>query len=395
MNTKKLFLLFVLLTFCMASGFPQAKNSIKKIVIDAGHGGHDPGALGCKSKEKDIALAVALEVGKKIKNACPDVEVYYTRSTDVFVKLENRCKFANDKHADLFISIHCNASENKNARGTEVYVMGLHKSEASLAVAKRENASMLLESDYQSTYGNFDPNSPESYVIFSLYSNAYLDHSVKLAAKVQKNLVKTLHFPDRKVQQAGYWVLHGVAMPSILIEMAFISNATEEAALMDKETQKKIAGSICDAFVEYKKEIETGKTSSDSEEKEDEKPTEDENSDNASNNSQTTENQTSSSSASANNTSTNSTHKQEIHFKVQICALPDNLPTTDKRFAGLPKVSKYQENNLWKYTVGDEASYDDIQKVLTTAKAKFPDAFVIAFKNGKKIPVSEARKSAQ
>ena len=197
MNTKKCFLLFLALTFCLPTAFSQAKQTIRKVVIDAGHGGKDPGALGSKSREKDVTLAVALQLGSLIKEKCPDVQVFYTRSTDVFVELGDRCKIANSKHADFFISIHCNAADDKNAHGVETFVMGLHKSESNLAVARKENASMLLESDYQNKYSGFNPNSPESYVIFSLFSDAYLNSSLKLALKVQENLVKCTKFPDR------------------------------------------------------------------------------------------------------------------------------------------------------------------------------------------------------
>ena len=261
MNTKKWFLLFVLFAFFNVQAFPQVKDGISKIVIDAGHGGEDPGALGSKCKEKDITLTVALELGKLISENCPDVDVFYTRKTDVFIPLYNRSKIANDKHADLFISIHCNSSDNKSANGVETFVMGLHKTESNLEVARKENAAMLLEKDYKSTYGDFNPNSPDSYVIFSLYSNAYLESSVQLASKVQKNLLKCTHFRDRQVQQAGFWVLHKVAMPSILVELGFVSNKTEEAQLIDPTFQKALAASLCNAFIEYKNQVE-GNTAS-------------------------------------------------------------------------------------------------------------------------------------
>ena len=256
MNTKKWFLLFAIFTLFNVQVFSQVKDGISRIVIDAGHGGEDPGAVGSKGKEKDVTLAVALEVGKLISENCPDVDVIYTRKTDVFIPLYNRSKIANDKHADLFISIHCNSSDNKSANGVETFVMGLHKSESSLDVARKENAAMLLEKDYQNKYGDFNPNSPESYVIFSLYSSAYLQSSVQLASKVQKNLLKCTHFRDRQVQQAGFWVLHKVAMPSILVELGFISNKNEEAQLLDPTFQKALAASICNAFIEYKNQVE-------------------------------------------------------------------------------------------------------------------------------------------
>lgn len=387
MNKKKWFLLFAILILCIPSGYSQAKDVIRKVVIDAGHGGNDPGAIGAKSKEKDITLKMALLVGKLIKENCPDVEVYYTRTTDVFVPLNGRCKFANNKHADLFISIHCNSTTNKTARGVETYVMGLHKSESNLAVARKENAAMLLESDYQDNYSGFNPNSPESYVIFSLYSSAYLDHSVKLAAKVQNNLVNCTHFPDRKVQQAGFWVLHGVAMPSILIELGFISNPDEEAVLNNKDSQKAMATAIANAFTSYKGQIEgvmmEGVQSADP--KEENAKQEQTKQDST----QTTESvkpkeETKPASSTQDNTS-------GIHYKIQIYATKDNLSVTDKKFEGL-SVNKHKDGDWWKYTVGDERKYADAQKVQARIKERFPDAFMVAYKNGVKIAVSEARK---
>ena len=392
MNIKKWFLLFALFAFFNTQAFPQVKDGISKIVIDAGHGGEDPGAIGSRGKEKDVTLTVALEVGKLISENCPDVEVIYTRKTDVFIPLYNRSKIANDKHADLFISIHCNSSDNKSANGVETFVMGLHKTESSLDVARKENASMLLEKDYKNKYGDFNPNSPESYVIFSLYSSAYLESSVQLASKVQKNLLKCTHFRDRQVQQAGFWVLHKVAMPSILVELGFISNKSEESQLLDPTFQKALAASLCNAFIEYKNQVEGNTTAlvnvpetkaqtkneepaSAKQEKQEEKTAGEEKPD-------------------LKPVEEAVTPKDEtgVVYKVQIFALPEKLGPNDPKYAGLKKVDKYFEGNLWKYTVGSEKKFTDIQNVLKTTKEKFPDAFVIAFKDGQKIPVSEARK---
>lgn len=405
MNKKICFLLFIALSFCVSPVFPQAKNEIKKIVIDAGHGGTDPGALGAKSKEKDITLALALEIGKRIKEKCPDVEVLYTRTTDVYPTVKGRAIFANNKHADLFISIHCNAAENKTARGVETWVMGLGVSDHSFEVARRENASILLEDDYKSNYGDFDPNSPESYVILSMFANAYLDRSTKFAAKVQRNLVSVTSFPDRKVQQGSFWVLHSVAMPSILIEFGFISNPTEEAQLMDAAMQLKMAEAVASAFQEYKNEIE-GKTQAVTENKDkdkDNKNTEkDQNKagdkDKADDGKKTNESASPTVDAAAtsiNNEKKPADNNNDIRFKVQLFATPDKIAVTDKRFSGLEQVDCYFENSMWKYTSGNATTYAAAQELLKAAKAKFPDAFIISFQDGKKIPVSEARKLAQ
>ena len=408
MNKKICFLLFCLFSFCILPAYPQAKDAIKKVVIDAGHGGKDAGAVGAKSKEKDINLTLALEIGKRIKEKCPDVEIYYTRTTDVYPTVQARPVFANNKHADLFISVHCNASANHDARGVETYVMGLDKSEHSLEVARRENASILLEDDYKSTYGDFNPNSPESYVIFSMYANAYLDRSTKLAAKVQRNLVAATSFPDRQVRQGIYWVLHSVAMPSILIEFGFISNPAEEEKLNDAAMQAKMAEAVASAFQEYKNEME-GKTAPATDDKnKDKDKAGDKDKDKAGEKEKANDEQKTNTAAVAstgNNNAVASTdnkgkaqadnNNSGIRFKVQLFATPDKIAVTDKRFSGLEQVDCYNENSMWKYTSGNATTYAEAQKLLTAAKAKFPDAFIISFQDGKKIPVSEARKLAQ
>lgn len=388
MNTKKWFLLFALFAFFNVQAYPQVKDGISKIVIDAGHGGEDPGALGSKSKEKDVTLAVALEVGKLISEKCPDVDVYYTRKTDVFIPLYNRSKIANDKHADLFISIHCNSSESKSANGVETFVMGLHKTESNLEVARKENAAMLLEKDYKSNYGGFNPNSPESYVIFSIYSSAYMESSVQLASKVQKNLLKCTHFRDRQVQQAGFWVLHKVAMPSILIELGFISNKSEEAQLIDPTFQKSLAAAICNAFIEYKNQVE-GNTTALITEPDAKKPKNEEPTPATPKEKPTPTTQTPDLKPVD---ETSAKDESGVVYKVQIFALSDKLGPNDPKYAGLKNVDMYFEGKLWKYTVGSEKKFADIQKVLEEVQKKFPEAFVIAFKDGKKIPVPDAKK---
>lgn len=383
-NRKKLILLFVILTFFNVQSFAQAKDKIAKVVIDAGHGGTDPGAIGAKGQEKDVTLAVALQLGKLISENCKGVEVYYTRKTDVFIPLYTRSKIANDKHADLFISIHCNAAENKLARGTETFVMGLHKTTSNLDVARKENAAMLLEKDYKSNYGDFNPNSPESYVIFSLYTNAYLHNSALLASKVQRHLLKCNGFTDRGVQQAGFWVLHKVAMPSILIELGFISNKEDEAVLLNKDSQNAMAVSICNAFIEYKNQIEgtqipllaEKKVSKTVEKKVDIRE----------------ENREEEKSVNSEEQTTSSSSANGLCFKVQVYASPKEIAVTDKKFDGIANVEKYCENEVWKYTVGSEPTFEKAQAIQKTLKEKFPDAFIIAFKDGVKIPISEARK---
>ncbi len=262
---KRLIWIFGIISFVLFASFysvlPDNNYKIKKVVIDAGHGGKDPGCIGFseKSYEKDVALAVALKVGKYIKDNFKDVEVIYTRKTDEFVELYNRAKIANDNNADLFISIHCNAIEKKycdKMYGSETYVMGLHKSQANLNVAIKENASILQEDNYTNKYDGFDPSSPEAYIIFSLYQNAFLDRSLDIASKVQAGLRENAGRKDRGVNQAGFLVLYKTVMPGILVEIGFLSNENEEKYLVSEQGQENIASSIYKAFRNYKCEME-------------------------------------------------------------------------------------------------------------------------------------------
>ena len=244
------------LTFFNAVVFAQSQEKKFKLVIDAGHGGEDPGCRGKKSQEKTVTLNVALKLGKLISDNYDDVQVIYTRKTDVFVEVYKRAVIANNNHADLFISIHCNAAENKAAHGVETWVMGLEKSGANMEVAKRENAAILKEKNFENNYEGFNPNSPEANVIFSLHTSAYMNHSIMLADKVQRNLVRNTHLVDRTVKPGGFWVLYKVAMPSILIELGFLSNAVEEEYMIKPTSQDVMAVSIYNAFVEYRNALD-------------------------------------------------------------------------------------------------------------------------------------------
>ena len=256
MNTKYCILLFCCLTFFNAVVFSQTPEKKFKLVIDAGHGGEDPGCRGKKSQEKTVTLNVALKLGKLISDNYDDVQVIYTRKTDVFVEVYKRAVIANNNHADLFISIHCNAAENRAAHGVETWVMGLAKSDANMEVAKKENAAILKEKNFENNYEGFNPNSPEANVIFSLHTSAYMNHSIMLADKVQRNMVRNTHLADRTVKQAGFWVLYKVAMPSILIELGFLSNAAEEEYMIKSSSQELMAVSIYNAFVEYRNALD-------------------------------------------------------------------------------------------------------------------------------------------
>ena len=221
------------------------------VVLDPGHGGKDPGAVGKFSQEKDLNLSLALQVGKLLTKQYPDVEVVYTRSTDVFIPLQQRADIANKANADLFISIHTNSAESKTPSGVETFILGSDKAQKNLDVAMRENAVMKLEADYKTTYQGFDPNSIDSYIMFELMQNSYMDQSLQFATQVQNHLVGHLNREDRGVRQAAFWVLLKTACPSILFEMGFISNPDEERYMNKPASQTQMAQAIVDAFGVY------------------------------------------------------------------------------------------------------------------------------------------------
>ncbi|MBS1764180.1 MAG: N-acetylmuramoyl-L-alanine amidase [Bacteroidetes bacterium] len=252
------FIVLLMLTFLCTSatlGTYKEPYRVKTVVIDPGHGGHDSGCLGSSSKEKQIALEVALKLGDLISKKYPDVNVIYTRKTDEFIELHERAAIANRNHADLFICIHCNSGAPA-AFGAETYVMGLHKTEDNLNVAKRENSSVLYEKDYKQKYDGFDPNSPEANIIFTLYQNAYLTQSLKFASAVQRQFEEYAGRYNRGVKQAGFLVLYRTAMPSVLIETGFLTNKTDEKYLLSEKGQQAVAGSIFRAFMAYKIDME-------------------------------------------------------------------------------------------------------------------------------------------
>ena len=257
---KRLFYLFIVLACVNNVAFAQKKalGQVKTVVIDAGHGGAKPGAIGKKSQEKELTLSMALKLGKLIEDNYPDVKVIYTRTKDVDIDLAERARIANKAKADLFISIHCNSWTNSTPTGVETYVMGLSQSRANMEVAKKENADILLEEGYKdnSDYQGFDPNSPESYVMFAMYQNAYLDKSLDFAQYIQEQYKKSIKTVNRGVKQAEIFVLYKTAMPAVLTEVGFISNPEEEQYMMSDEGQASIVVSIFNAFVSYKSATE-------------------------------------------------------------------------------------------------------------------------------------------
>jgi N-acetylmuramoyl-L-alanine amidase len=249
-------IIFTISIFLGKIGFSQEKTSISKVVIDAGHGGKDPGTIGKKSQEKNVTLQIALKLAEEIRSQCKGVTVICTRTTDEFIELHERAEIANRSKADLFISIHCNANPKHTFQGAETYVMGLHRTEANLEIAKKENAAILLEPDYSTNYNGFDPNSDESYITFTLFQNAFLEQSTRFASIVQDEMKDRVGMNDRGVRQAGFLVLYKTTMPSVLIETGFLSNPDEEKFLTSEKGQQYIASAICRAFRKFKARME-------------------------------------------------------------------------------------------------------------------------------------------
>jgi N-acetylmuramoyl-L-alanine amidase len=470
---------FVLLGAFLFASFapnitPPKPYGIRTVVIDAGHGGKDPGCHGEKFKEKDVSLAVALKLGKYIEDNFKDVKVIYTRKTDVFVELNERAAIANRNNADLFICIHCNASPNKAAFGSETYVMGLHKTKGNLDVAKRENSSILMEEDYQKKYDGFDPNSDESVIIFTLYQNAYLDQSLNLASKIQYEYKNKAGRTDKGVKQAGFLVLWKTAMPSLLTEIGFLTNPEDEKFIGSEKGQDYIASSLFRAFRQYKNDME-GKTnvkyddelenqkpyeaSKDSakadepkkeEVKKDVKAEEPKKEDKIQVNQkpetskpETPKSETKKSETGKIETVKSETKKPEtaksetkktgnvesksgdpvtdeqkkkemdaiadaskllsskpdesgVYYRVQIASSDKAYPADYEKFKDIPDILYYQVNSIYKYTAGnyrEQAPAVQLQNQLR--KKGFPDAFVVAFRDGKRIPLNDANKSVK
>ena len=376
------------------------------VVIDAGHGGHDPGAIGKISKEKNINLNVALKVGNLIKRNCDDVKVIYTRSKDVFIPLDRRAEIANNAKADLFISIHTNAlANNRTAKGASTWTLGLAKSDANLEVAKRENSVILYESDYKTRYAGFNPNSAESYIIFEFMQDKYMEQSVHLASLMQKQFRQTCKRADRGVHQAGFLVLKASAMPSILIELGFISTPEEERYLNSEEGAGSMAKGIYRAFLNYKREHElrlTGvsKTISPTEQEEDNAPKiaqKDTERVNTAPQQQELLAEAKTKPAATAKTAPkrpivaeSATNDSEITFKIQILTASKPLAKNDKRLKGLKDVDYYKEGGIYKYTYGSSADYNKVLRTKRTITAQFKDAFIIAFRNGEKMNINEA-----
>lgn len=372
-----------------------------KLVIDAGHGGDKPGAVGSRSKEKDITLAVSLKLGRMITENLKDVEVRYTRVIDKDVELYKRSQIANKIGADLFISIHCNSSTNKKPNGSETFALGLTKAAQNLEVAKKENKDILSEANYEENYDGFDPNAPENDILFALYQNAYMESSLWFADRVQRQLTANTPISDRGVKQANFVVLLKSAMPSVLIEIGFISNQQEEAYLMSELGQYEIAASIFRAICEYKMHRDNVKIAVPSVSSLIPKNILDKQK-------QLEENQKLAQIKDEERLKADLATKKEAEekadarqqeksgsetiYRVQFASMKSKLSTSDSRFAGLEDVWLYEFDGYWKYCAGLFATQKEasnyVQKVRSLGHK---DAFVVVFHNGKRISFEQAR----
>lgn len=407
MESRRLHIFPILACLCLlvsplCNSSAWAKDFV--IVIDAGHGGHDPGAIGKISKEKNINLKVALKLGTLIRQNCDDVKVIYTRSSDVFIPLDRRAEIANNAKADLFISIHTNAlAKNKTAQGASTWTLGLAKSDANLEVAKRENAVILYESDYKTRYAGFNPNSAESYIIFEFMQDKYMEQSVHLGSLVQKQFRHTCRRVDRGVHQAGFLVLKASAMPSILIELGFISTPEEERYLNTEEGANTLAQGIYRAFLTYKREHEirlTGASRTIVPTDDSELSIQPESISNATAQ-QKKQEETQDSSVRQNQRIAqakitrptvveSATIDNEITFKIQILTSSAPLVKNDRRLKGLKNVEYYKEGGILKYTYGASTDYNEVLRTKRRLTGQFKDAFIIAFRGGEKMNINTA-----
>lgn len=355
----------ILLFFPFFAESQDKLGKIKCICIDAGHGGKDPGCIGLKSYEKNIALSVALKVGKLIKTEYPDIKIVYTREKDEFIELDQRGKIANNHKADLFISIHVNAAKDKTVKGIETYVMGLHKLQANLQVAMKENAAIKYEDNYTVRYAGFDPSRPESYIIFSMMQNLYLGKSLEIAGLVQEELIKSTQKHDRSIRQAGFLVLKDVAMPAILIELGFMSNPEEERFLNSLSGQNKMAGAIARAFQKYKTHVEKNSVVLTPHQAEREKDT-------------LQQNQLSASSL-------------ELFYAIQVASAVAPVKNTQNLCTDY-KIEELLTEKRYRYFVCKSSDLEEVKQKLQKVRKKVKDCFIIAVHKGKLINIAEARR---
>ena len=360
------FFLVFMLSFQLQA---QTGLGLKTLVIDPGHGGKDPGAIGKKLKtmEKTVVLNVSLLLGDMIKKNFPEIEVIYTRDNDEFIGLASRAKIANKAGADFFLSIHANAVDGPSASGFESWVLGLHRTKAALEVAKKENSAILMEDDHDQTYEEFNPDDPDAYIALSMRQNAFLDQSLVFADLLQKECTKKLGIKNRGVKQAGFMVLYRATMPAVLVELGFLSHPTEEKMLASKEGQLKLAKHLFESFKDYKLHYDAVDESIIK-------------------------------GVSENNVKQNNElikpeeiDQSGILFKVQISTSSSKIETTPSNFKGLNGVDVYLSGKFYKYTYGNCKNFKEAKGVLNELKELgYSTAFITAFENGERINLQEA-----
>jgi len=384
MQNRSISLLFILLTSLFGTISYAASPSTFTVVIDAGHGGKDPGTLGATVKEKDIVLAVALKFGRLIKQNHPDVKVVYTRSTDVFIALDQRAILANNSKANLFISIHADHAETPGVHGASTFTLGQNRTRENLEIAKRENSVILLEDNYKQRYEGFDPTVAESYIMFEFMQDNYMNQSIQFASTLQKKFVAGGR-KDRGVRQDIFLVLRCTSMPSVLVELGFLSNMNEEQFLKSEDGQNKMADNLLRGFTDFKNDYDRKSTN------------------------RTTSTKRNGSANTKKNDLSNSQEELDstfeetkaniiekaipntgIEFKIQMTSSSIKLSPNNKKLKGVP-MDSFFENRLYKYTFGSFSTFEEANRKRMEFKNSFPDAFVIAFKDGQKIPIQEAR----
>ena len=400
---KKITLLLALMCMLVVTAF--AANKRFTLVIDPGHGGHDAGARGAISMEKNINLTVALRFGKYVEQNMPEVRVIYTRKQDVFIPLHERANLANRANADLFISVHTNAlPAGKVARGFETYTLGMHRAKDNLDVAMRENSVISMEKGFEQTYEGFDPKSSESYIIFEFIQGKNMERSVELARMIQRSVCDSGCRPDKGVHQAGFLVLRETSMPSCLIELGFITTPDEERLLNDNAKVDDIAKGIYEAFAKYKNKYDRSVSvpyrAANRQESTLPKIVPDSYKEEAENRRvkkqepvrRTRASKTDDSDRKADTVASQSRNapKDAPVFKLQIFVGNRNLRKGDAHFKGETEFDSFQEGNLVKYTLGASTNYNEIYRLRKEKMEKFPEAFIIAFKNGKKYDVNQA-----
>ena len=400
---KKITLLLALMCMLVVTAF--AANKRFTLVIDPGHGGHDAGARGAISMEKNINLTVALRFGKYVEQNMPEVRVIYTRKQDVFIPLHERANIANRANADLFISVHTNAlPAGKVARGFETYTLGMHRAKDNLDVAMRENSVISMEKGFEQTYEGFDPKSSESYIIFEFFQGKNMERSVELARMIQRSVCDSGCRPDKGVHQAGFLVLRETSMPSCLIELGFITTPDEERLLNDNAKVDDIAKGIYEAFAKYKNKYDRSVSvpyrAANRQESTLPKIVPDSYKEEAENRRvkkqepvrRTRASKTDDSDRKADTVASQSRNapKDAPVFKLQIFVGNRNLRKGDAHFKGETEFDSFQEGNLVKYTLGASTNYNEIYRLRKEKMEKFPEAFIIAFKNGEKYDVNQA-----